>query len=135
MVAKAENWSKANSFRARADFEKVSPFASISHSLKDRGLDCLSIRSAATTCRQRVPPMRRPTSSLEQQALRMMWHSIRTRLQMGVPYLLLLRNVLRDPSSGLEDILTPGLFLQLCRFLHQLAGAVCERFSPFAFLA
>jgi hypothetical protein len=65
----------------------------------------------------------------------MMWHLIRTRFQMGVPCLLLLRNVLRDPSSGLEDILTPGLFVKLCRFLHQLAGAVCERFSPFAFLA
>ena len=54
---------------------------------------------------------------------------------MGVPYLFLIRNFLRDPSSGLEDILAPGFFLQLCRFLHQLVGAVCERLSPFAFLA
>ena len=49
--------------------------------------------------------------------------------------LLLFRNILRDPRSGLGHIVALGLFLQLCRFLHQLAGAVGERLGPFAFLA
>lgn len=36
-VAKAENWSKANSFRTGADLKTVSPLASVSHSLKNHG--------------------------------------------------------------------------------------------------
>ena len=49
---------------------------------------------------------------------------------------LLLRNILfRNPRSGLADVLMLSLLLELSRFLHELPGAVCEGFGPFAFLA
>ncbi len=43
--------------------------------------------------------------------------------------------LLCDPDGGLGDILALGLFLQFRRFLHQLAGAVCEGLGAFTFLA
>jgi hypothetical protein len=49
--------------------------------------------------------------------------------------LFLLRRLLCDPDGGLGDILALDLFLQFRRFLHQLAGAVCEGLGAFTFLA
>src|SRR5207302_2687815 len=51
------------------------------------------------------------------------------------PNLCFLRSFLCDPRRSLSDVLAPGFLLQLRGALHLLAGAVCEGFGPFAFLA
>jgi hypothetical protein len=114
VVAKAENWSKADSFRARADFEKMSPLGiNLAFPEEPRPGHVVAGTPGTPYDLALDPPAVTDGRTL--------------------PYFLS-ANFLRDPSSGLDDILTPSLFLQLCCFLHQLAGAVCKRFSPFAFL-
>ena|ERR1700746_3645480 len=57
-------------------------------------------------------------------------------IQVGsILHLYLLRSFLCDPRCRLSDLLAPGFLLQLRGPLHLLAGAVCEGFGPFAFLA
>jgi len=75
-----------------------------------------------------------PRSSLEHQAPSI-WHSICARLPVGGTQPTSCPPFLCDSGSGLSDLLAVGFLLQLRCFLHQLAGPVCLRLGPFAFLA